>query len=81
MNLYESEIRVFVCFLFRMCQIPHGLCVKYDSKTSLSFVLQNLLLEPLSFVSKENEDMEALIKKQTNEISKTEVRGNTILYI
>uniref|UniRef100_A0A672LH58 Tripartite motif containing 109 n=1 Tax=Sinocyclocheilus grahami TaxID=75366 RepID=A0A672LH58_SINGR len=39
---------------------------------------KNLLLEPLSFLSKENEELQALIKKQTNEISKTEERSRQL---
>lgn len=35
-----------------------------------------MLKEPLSFISKDNKELEELIKRQTNEITKTEVRSN-----
>lgn len=33
-----------------------------------------MLKEPLGFISKENKELEELIKRQNNEITKTEVR-------
>ncbi|XP_056331317.1 tripartite motif containing 109 [Danio aesculapii] len=39
---------------------------------------KNLMLEPLSFLTKENEELQALVKKQTKEISKTEERSRQL---
>lgn len=36
-----------------------------------------MLKEPLGFLSKENKELEELIKRQTNEITKTEVKLTT----
>lgn len=37
-----------------------------------------MLKEPLGFLSKENKELEELIKRQTNEITKTQVRLATV---
>ncbi|TRY59468.1 hypothetical protein DNTS_017864 [Danionella cerebrum] len=39
---------------------------------------KNLMVEPLSFLAKENQDLQALIKKQSKEISKTEERSQQL---
>ncbi|KAI7806143.1 tripartite motif containing 109 [Triplophysa rosa] len=76
LRLFCETDQKLVCLICRDCEKHQG--HKFKPVEEAAEPRKKLLLEPLSFVSKENEDLEALIKKQTNEISKTEERSRQL---
>ncbi|XP_051980787.1 tripartite motif containing 109 [Xyrauchen texanus] len=76
LKLFCETDKKLVCLICRDCEKHQGHMFKPVEEAAEP--RKNLLLEPLSFLSKENEDLEALIKKQTNEISKTEERSRQL---
>ncbi|XP_065117317.1 tripartite motif containing 109 [Paramisgurnus dabryanus] len=76
LKLFCETDQKLVCLICRDCVKHQGHMFKPVEEAAEP--RKNSLLEPLSFLSKENEDMEALMKKQTHEISKTEERSRQL---